>query len=345
MIINILNPITKGPWGGANQFLGALKDFFCKERIYTKSPEDATVILFNLNPSSSFHDLLLKTKYLKKLEPTKLFITRIDGPIFLIRGNDSILDAAFYEFVNYLSDGNILQSKWSKYQNYEQGLKQIKYETVITNSPRAEIFNYTGKIPFSNQRKTRLIATSWSSNWRKGFDTYKWIDSNLDFNNYDMTFIGNTPTDFKNIHYIDPLPSDQLSKEIKKHDIYITASRKDPCSNALIEALSCGLPAIARNDGGHPELIKEAGALFNEHNEIPVLLNKIVENYNNYQDKICVSTIDEVGRQYINFIENIYNDFKLKKYIPKTFNYFRFYSIYSKAIIWKIKSKLYSLIK
>ena len=43
-------------------------------------------------------------------------------------------------------------------------------------------------------------------------------------------------------------------------DLYLAASRDDPCSNALLEALACGLPAAFLASGGHPELVGEAGS-------------------------------------------------------------------------------------
>jgi len=345
MRINILYPIRITPWGGANQFLAALKGYFCKVGVYSKLPKDAEIILFNLNPSSSFPTLLLEIKQLQKLFPKKLIVTRIDGPVSLTIKNQYKLDKTFYTFVHHFSDGNIFQSNWSRQQNYKTGLKQILYETVINNAPNPNTFNRKGKIPFSTQRKTEIIASSWSSNWKKGFSVYQWMDEHIDFNRFNMKFVGNSPITFNKTVHIQALPTEQLAAELKKNDIYITASLNETCSNSLIEALSCGLPAIAKDDSGHPEIIKDAGELFNEPEEIPATLDKIVNNYTHYQKNICVRTIDEVGQQYINFIENIYNDFKLKKYVPKTFNYFRFYSIYSKAMIWKIKSKLYSLIK
>ncbi len=38
-------------------------------------------------------------------------------------------------------------------------------------------------------------------------------------------------------------------------DIYITTKHNDPCPNAVIEALACGLPVIYSDSGGVPELV------------------------------------------------------------------------------------------
>ena len=64
---------------------------------------------------------------------------------------------------------------------------------------------------------------------------------------------------FQRIRVVPPLPSEQLADLLRSHDVYLAASRDDPCSNALLEGLACGLPAAFLRSGGHPELVGEAG--------------------------------------------------------------------------------------
>jgi len=92
---------------------------------------------------------------------------------------------------------------------------------------------------------------------------------------------------------------------LKSHDIYITASRNDPCSNALIEALACGLPALYLNDGGHPELVRAGGLPFNHEEEILPQLEKLVENYESFQRLITVPSLDSVAQKYLSIIREI----------------------------------------
>ena len=66
-----------------------------------------------------------------------------------------------------------------------------------------------------------------------------------------MIFVGNSPIEFKNIEIIPPVKSKKLSKLLSKNDYFFTASRDDPCSNSLLEALSCGLIPIYIDSGGH----------------------------------------------------------------------------------------------
>jgi hypothetical protein len=57
----------------------------------------------------------------------------------------------------------------------------------------------------------------------KGFKTFKWLDENLDFERYSMTFMGNIPDDitFVNIQHQPPVTSEKLAPVLKHHDVYL----------------------------------------------------------------------------------------------------------------------------
>lgn len=114
-----------------------------------------------------------------------------------------------------------------------------------------------------------------------------------------MTFIGQSQIRFKNIRMLPAVDSYKLAELLREHDIYITASKHDPCSNSLIEALTCGLPAIYLQSGGHPEIVNQAGAGFDAAEQIPQLLDQIVASYEEYQSLISLPTIEEVSRRYL----------------------------------------------
>lgn len=330
MKIHILYTFIEGPYGGGNQFLKGLRDYLSSKRKYNIKSSNSEEILFN---SMNYTNKELKNLYQLRRKG-KILIHRVDGPILLYRGKDWQVDKEIYLLNQTLADATIFQSEWSRQENYKLGMKPNKFEIVIMNAPDPLIFNKNGKVPFSNKRKIKLIATSWSSNWNKGFETYKWLDEHLDFSKYKMTFIGNSPIEFKNIKHILPLSSTNLAKELKKNDIYITASKKDPCSNSLIEAMHCGLPSIGFRDGGHPEILKKGGELFDTPQEIPNLLTKIVKNYGKYQERIDLPLMKEVGKKYYQFMQEIYEKYKNGEYKPKTI---------SRVKIIKLQSSLFKI--
>lgn len=311
MKIYIAFELVNKPWGGGNQFLQALRNYFESAGCLAECVSDADAVLFN---SYQFIPDVVK---LKKRYPEKVFVHRIDGPIRLYNSMDDVRDDITNLTNKYIADATVFQSDWSKGRNLEMGLGQAPFETTITNAPNPTIFNREGRIAFSRDRKIRLIATSWSMNIKKGFDTYRWLDQNLDFGKYEMTFVGKSPYEFENINHIQPLPSEELARQLKQHDIFLTASQKDPCSNSLVEALHCGLPAVVLNDGGHPELMGKAGIAFDRQEQILGGLENIVTNYSEYQAAIVRPKMDSVAEQYREFIESICNKVKIGEYTPK----------------------------
>ena len=82
-------------------------------------------------------------------------------------------------------------------------------------------------------------------------------------------------------------------------DIYIAPSRNDPCSNALLEALACGLPALYRQSGGHPELVGDAGLPFRADEELGEALDRLVVELDQRRTAIMIQPISWVADRYL----------------------------------------------
>ena len=296
--IHIIFDFKENPWGGGNQFLKALKNKFILQGIYTDSITEADVVLFNSH--HCLNDVFLaKAKY-----PKKIFVHRLDGIMKLTR-NDIALDKKIYNFNRKIANATIFQSQWAKEQAKKAGYVAGGYEKIIINAPDPHIFN---KKECKNQHSPiRLIANSWSTNFNKGFLLLKWLDENLDFNKYQLTFVGNTPFTFKNIKCFPPQPSNKLSCILKEHDIYIFPSKNDACSNSLIEALHCGLPAVYLLSGGNSEIAQGMGEGFCGQSDIVDAIDKVSMSYQKYQEAIRLPSIDEVSAQYKDFFIEIKN--------------------------------------
>lgn len=338
MKIHILYQFSEGPWGGGNQFLKALRSYFRKTGVYSESPAEAEVILFNS------HQSIEEVCRVKGENPSKILIHRIDGPISYIRGKDKLVDEIIFQSNSILADGTIFQSSWSRENNYEMGMREPRYETIIMNAPDPTIFTPEDKKPFGKD-KIKLITTSWSSNTLKGFDIYKFLDEHLDFSKYEMTFVGNSPIEFKNIKMIKPVPSQRVAELLREHDIFIIASRNDPCSNSLIEALNCGLPVVAMNDGGHPEIVRQAGQLFQDINGIMDAIGEITRNYKHYQASIDLPTFDEVAGKYYEFAQSVYEDYLNGNYYPKKITSLGIVTIKTKLVKRAILNNLQNLLR
>ena len=302
--IHILFRFVEGPWGGANQFLKALRKQFRDTGVYSESPDDAEILLFNSYPFGSEY-LFALVHRLKGANWDRILVHRVDGPISLVRGSGRKVDKIIYKFNEFYADGTVFISKLSRRDNMGLGMKTSDYQTVILSAPDPDIFNTEGKEPFG-YGKTRLIATSWSSNERKGFGLYQFLDRHLDFNKYEMTFIGNSPVKFQNIYCHGPVPSRELARLLKESDIYITASEYEPFGQGVIEALSCGLPGVIKEGSGCLEAAGKAVEVFHDESDVLAVIDAVAGNYDYYQRKIALPSLARVAQDYYEFARMIY---------------------------------------
>ncbi len=296
--LSIFHEFDPPPAGGGHQFLRA---FIGQAKAHGLKIENNTIshttraCLFN---SFNFNDKRL----LRMKRDSVLYAHRVDGPVDTYRGQEDGVDKYVHDVNQKIADKTIFQSRYSLEKHLELGM-QFREPVVIMNAADPKIFHSRGRTAFSRNRKIRLIAASWSDNVNKGATTYQWLDEHLDWQRFEFTFVGRSKVAYKNIRVIPPVDSVRLADLLREHDIYITASKNDPCSNSLIEALSCGLPAVYLQSGGHPEIVNQAGAGFEAAEQIPGLLEKVVGDYELFQSRIFNPSIQEVCESYLKVLE------------------------------------------
>jgi glycosyltransferase involved in cell wall biosynthesis len=321
---------TKNPWGGGNQFLKNLKKFFIQKKLYTTSPKKSDIII--INSFENFRTVLA----LKKKFPSKKFVQRVDGITNLYNNFIDRRDLLTFFLNRNVSIATIFQSKWCEVINKKYGLERKKNEITIYNTPDPKIFYMKQR---SISKIPKIISSGWSSNWNKGFETLYWLDNNINFSKFEYTYIGKTPIMFKNIKIIPPQKSKSLGNYLRKGDIYISASKKDACSNSIIEAKACGLKIIALNDGGNPELIDQKKYLYKNKNEIINKLYQIIKD-KNYKNSITYDS----EKRYLNFLKKI-NKLKIN---PVNFNNISMliaYLLMLYVLTLSFLSKLFNLVK
>lgn len=296
--IAIFHEFQKPPYGGGNQFLMALTKSLRQKGYNVGSNtvgRKTKAVLFN-----SFQFDQKKLEKLRKKYKAK-FTQRLAGPIGVYRGTDIQIDKDIWS-LNQFAQATIFISNYSFNKYKELGLNFTQPQ-VILNACDPDIFNRKDRIDLPNgNRKIKLIATAWSNNPKKGGPILSWLDEHLDHSKYELTFVGRTQSQFKNAKLIAPVPSEDLSAILKQHDIYIAPSEDDPCSNALVEAISCGLPAAYRISGGHPEIVKGGGKGWQDGNSLMDAIEKIADDLKGYQEKIIVPDLSRVTDEYLKIL-------------------------------------------
>ena len=153
----------------------------------------------------------------------------------------------------------------------------------------------------------------------------EFLDETLDFSRYEFTFVGNAPAGFttKNIKLTSPMDSRALAGFLRTQHVFLGLSHGEPCSNAIMEAMHCGLPALIRNDGGNSEFAPFGAVLYDKDEDIAALLQKIREDYAAYRQALCPPSIDKIAEAYLAFAASLLNGKIRKKISPFAYAKFR----------------------
>lgn len=264
---------VEGPWGGGNLFLKS----FCKimknlghEIIHSIQPD--IDIFFIMNPRYNELGISINEAiaYKQKNKSTKI-IQRINDCD--ARKNTSGVDELLIECSKYL-DSTIFVSEWMKNYFLSKGWHCNKNYVVING-----VETITDNVEKIKNKKLNIVTHHWSNNYLKGFDIYDQLDEFVGKNNeYTFSYVGRERGTFKNTIVIPPLAGEELYKELKKYDVYVSASRYDPGPNHILESISCNLPTYVHKDGGGCVEFAGSSYVFNNFEELVELLKQ-----NNHQ--------------------------------------------------------------
>jgi glycosyltransferase involved in cell wall biosynthesis len=292
----LFHEFAPAPAGGGHQALRAFVAECRRRGLHVENNTISPVTRACLFNSFNFDERRLELLS-SRVEGLRM-VHRVGAVTSLYRGWDDGTDARVGELNRRYAHATIAISQ-ATVDMYRQIGVELVAPRVIHNPCDSAIFHPQGRIPFSRDRRIRLISTSWSDNPRKGGPTYRWLDDHLDWDRYEFTFVGNTQESFEHIRRLPPVPSGELAALLRRHDVFVTATEHDAYSNALVEALSCGLPALYLDSGGSGEAVKEAGLAFRDREEIPLLLEQLLEDYEQLQAAISLPSLEQTVDRYL----------------------------------------------
>jgi glycosyltransferase involved in cell wall biosynthesis len=289
--LSVFHEFRRPPYGGGNQFLLALVG-----ELERRGLSIETNRVSGRTPTCLYNSFNFDFSRLRRFARADVrMVHRVDGPVGVYRGFDDGTDRRVAA-INALADVTILQSHYSLEKHAELGL-ELRNPTVVPNAVDPAIFYPPPR--HEQHQPLRVITTSWSDNPRKGADILSWLDGHLDPDEVHVTFAGNTQREFQQIRTIPALASAPLAELLRASDVFLAASRDDPCSNALLEGLACGLPAAFLRSGGHPELVGDAGIGFDEPEELPDVLRRLRDELDERRARIRVPSISDVADRYL----------------------------------------------
>jgi glycosyltransferase involved in cell wall biosynthesis len=294
----VFHDFAPPPAGGGNQFLRALVGELERRGVRVERNR-----LSGRTPACLCNSYNFDLERLRRLAHAGCRIVhRVDGPIGVYRGRDDGTDRRIWQVNAALASATIFQSRYSLERHAALGL-EFREPHVIHNTVDPALFHADGRSPLAAGGKVRLIATSWSDNPAKGADTIRWLEERLDWRRFELTFVGRTPVRFERLRLIPPVTPAELGAILREHDVFVTASLHESCSNALLEALACGLPALYVDSGSNAELAGGAGLAFTDREQLPELLDRIVNEYEERQAAIALPSLEQVTECYLEVLE------------------------------------------
>jgi len=315
--------ITNQPWGGGNQFLralsGALEEAGHK---ITHIPGNSEVILINSHNAGInkvlYPGIVAQVRQtgrvpshwsrfippiLWELLPRRgpAIIHRLDGVAELVRGRKTIADKIIPP-LNRLTDFTIFQSLYSHDSFSSVGVHPKNFN-IIHNAVDGKIFYLPLQLRWPS-KKIKLISVSWSPNPRKGFSV---LAEASQIHGVEVQFAGRwcETIDPLNVKLLGEKTSKELAELMRNSDAMIHAAKNEPCSNAILEGLACGLPILYLDSGGNRELAGEYGIAISENlrdsvdlliNNLTFLRDKVIASHDNF-------LIDPVAKQYLTAFE------------------------------------------
>ena len=264
----------RGPFGGANSFLRTLRDGMTASGWTVTNDPAASFDVALVNALSQDIDLAFVERLARRGAPIvhRKVGYRVSGSAEMRSRVDGVVhgDAIQVAFGPYLAH-TVFQSEYSRDVFLASGF--TGEFTVIHNGVderlfhphRAGLLGRRPRRPWDGSEPLRIVISTWSTDENKGFPEYAAIDRELTGRrDVRLELVGRVPvgTTFGTIRARGPKRARALARILRDSHVLLQLARFETCSNALIEGLNCGLPAIYLDSGSNRELAGEYGVPF-----------------------------------------------------------------------------------
>ena len=264
---------VRGAYGGANAFLRGLRKALAERGVEITNDPAARFDVALVNALTLDVDLAFMERLASRGRPIvhRKVGYRVSGTPELRREVDGVVhgDRLQIELSRYAAH-TVFQSEYSRDVFLRSGFSGG--HTVIHNGADEDLFDLVLRPRLRRPRLRgfwrrgepfRLVISTWSTDANKGFPEYERIDAALaGRSDLDVTLVGRSPVRFRRIRVLRPRGPRRLAETLKRAHALLQLSRHETCSNALIEGINCGLPAIYLDSGSNAEIAADYGVAY-----------------------------------------------------------------------------------
>ena len=293
-----------GPWGGGAKTVNKLAELLLSKGhtvLYNLQENIDVIFCFDPRPNAFGESINHLYAYREKSPKTKI-VQRVGD--LGTHSKPHLTDLVRYCLNK--SDYFIFPSQWSKEWIGFQG----KNCDIIDNAPM-KIFYNNRNTNLQLGDKIRVVTHHWSTNPKKGFDVYQKFEEWCKDKDISFHYIGQLPSGVNFNNYIQPISAAELSQELPKYDIYLTASEEEAGANHVLEAMASGLPVVYRKSGGSIDnYCNYYGEKYSEFDDMIEKINKVTKNYSKSKQRVLeyTKTNDFVIDEYHRIIKQVYEN-------------------------------------
>ncbi|MBF0614177.1 MAG: glycosyltransferase family 4 protein [Magnetococcales bacterium] len=316
MKISIGARIQPGPWGGGNRFCAVLSDALQQTGhtvTYDLTDDDLDAILLiepdrRLRISAYDHADILW--YLLRVNPRCVVVHRINNTSEARQDPRKTFNHMRIQ-ANRVADHTVFVSQWVRDCYQESGFDRNEV-SVIHNGADHTLWS-----PGDHPRPPgplRLVTHHWSKNLNKGWDLYQQLDHLLGqpewAERFAFTFVGSLPDGMTltNSRMVPPLNGTPLVEELRRHDIYLTASRFEAGPNHVLEGALCGLPLLYLESGAMAEYTQGFGLSYTPET-LETALIRMAHEYPMWQKRMALYpfTAQRMCQHYLDLLCQLTN--------------------------------------
>ena len=256
------------------------------------------------------------------------YATAKNIPLFAVAGEGELvthktMTKEQIDFVRETVKGCVCVATKSKNESIAAGFATNKMCQVFPNAINPQLFyqrdkrQMREKLNFSKEDFIVAFVGQWNS--RKGVKRLSEALTSLHNPNIKAFFLGkgNEEPSYDHVIYQGTVQHDLLPEYLSSADVFVLPTNNEGCSNAVIEAMACGLPIISSDMEFNWDVLNESNSILVDPydiNAIAAAIQKLYENYELREDlqKGALSTaadltIEKRATKILSFISSKIN--------------------------------------